>query len=174
MNFVRVVDSAGVTWEVADRYFPCVGIGEAADLAAQNGCELPSPELVDAIWQHADAKLLPLPRRHDGTPRTMASPEVFADQQRRIDEQLTAEVEPLLVAGCFKDVVVSNGKLGLYGWHVAREEADAFKRRSGVPLHLPRTPIAALVVQPFFAGHARSWKDYSQGARLVRRVSEPR
>jgi hypothetical protein len=44
--------------------------------------------------------------------------------------------------------VTNEGILGIYGWH----------RCDGS------------VVQPFYAGHARGWIDYSQGVRLVRRA----
>ncbi|MHB8107738.1 MAG: hypothetical protein ACYDH4_09990, partial [Candidatus Cryosericum sp.] len=52
----------GVVWNVSPSYIAPVGIGEAEQLAAQNGCELPTPALVDAIWKAADLKLEPLPR----------------------------------------------------------------------------------------------------------------
>ena len=140
---------AGVVWLVAPLYVAPVGIGEAEDIAKANGCELPSPELVDAIWSAADLKLEPLPRKTDGTPRTMASKEVYQDQASRIHSQYVGkEKEFRLLAGTHKDVVRRNGKLGLYGWH----------------------RLDGRVWQPFYAGHARAHKDYSQGLRLVRRA----
>jgi N-acetyl-anhydromuramyl-L-alanine amidase AmpD len=141
------VEHQGQKWQVAPVYLAPVGIGQALELARLNGCELPSPELVDAIWEKADLKLSPLPRKHDGTPRTMASDEVFADQNRKIDEQIAGRQFTLL-AGTHKDVVLKDGKIGLYGWH----------RPDGS------------VIQPFYSGHAPAWIDYSQGLRLCRKV----
>lgn len=141
------VTCKGQRWLVAPTYLAPVGIGEALALARANDAELPTPELVDAIWEAADLKVSPLPRKHDGTPRTMSSPEAYADQKRRIDEQIAGRRFRLLV-GTHKDVVLKDGKVGLYGWH----------RPDGS------------IIQPFYAGHAPAWKDYSQGLRLSRRA----
>jgi hypothetical protein len=142
------VECNGQRWQVAPLYIGPVGIGEAAELAKAHGCELPSPELVDAIWHAADLKVEPLPRQHNGTVAQMASPEVYMDQARRLEAQLAGR-SFRLIAGTHKDVVIRNGRVGLYGWH----------RMNGKP------------IQPFFAGHALSWKDYSQGLRLAKRVT---
>jgi hypothetical protein len=139
---------AGEEWLVSSVYVSPVGIGEAIKIATENGCELPSPALVDTIWAAADLKLPPLPRKHDGTPRMMASAETYQDPERRIREQINGRAFTLL-AGTHKDVVTSNGRVGLYGWH----------------------QLNGRVIQPFFGGHALAWKDYSQGLRLVRRVT---
>lgn len=61
---------------VAPIYVPFVGIGQAADLAASLGCELPTPALVDAIWLAADLKIdasQMVISDHDGTTLTMSS-----------------------------------------------------------------------------------------------------
>lgn len=156
-------------WEVATTYVGPVAIGEALDLAEAAGFTLPEPGLVDAIWAAADAKMLPLPRSHDGTPKTMASVAAYEDQARRHIEQLQAHGPFALVDGQFKNVVkLPNGKLALYGWHVAVERILEWKART--PLHLPVTKgLEARVVQPVFGGHGYSWEDYSQGCRMVRR-----
>jgi hypothetical protein len=142
MNWVRVGD-----WLVSPIYVAPVGIGEAVELAEKNGCVLPSPELVDAIWQLADLKVEPLPRKTDGTPATMSTAAVYQDQAARIAEQYAGR-DFRLIAGTHKDVVMKGGRVGLYGWH----------RLDGT------------VIQPFFGGHSASWKDYSQGLRLVKRA----
>lgn len=142
-KWVRVGD-----WLVAPHYAYPVSIGHAEDLAKENGCELPTPELVDAIWRAADLKVEPLPRKHNGKIEQMASREVFEDQRKRIEEQLSGKTGTL-IAGTHKDVVRVNGKLGLYGWH----------RLDGT------------VIQPFYSKHALSWVDYSQGLRLVKRCT---
>lgn len=161
----------GAIWEVATTYTGPVAIGEARDLAEDAGFTLPEPGLVDAIWAAADAKLLPLPRVTDGTPKTMASAQTYEDQAAKHLEQLREHGPFALVAGQFKDVVLVNGKLGLYGWHVAQPRIPEFTGlHKGLPLHLPVTPgLEARVIQPIFTGHGPSWEDYSQGCRLVRR-----
>ncbi len=151
-GFVEV-EHDGVTWMVCAVYAGPIAIGEARTVAESLGCELPSPGLVDAIWRAADLKLdaSKLTRQHDGTPATMNSAETHADQAKRIaalvgDRNLGVDFH--LLAGAFKDVVMKDGKIGLYGWH----KADGS------------------VIQPFYAGHSPAWKDYSQGLRLVRRA----
>lgn len=145
-NWVRV-EYDGALFDVAPEYISPVGIGEAVRIAADAECELPSPGLVDAIWQAADLKLAPLPRAHNGTVAQMASEAVYHDQIERIYRQIAGR-EYTLLAGTHKDVCAVDGKVGLYGWH----------RLNG------------RVIQPFYTGHATAWKDYSQGLRLVRRV----
>lgn len=139
-------------WLVSPVYVAPVGIGQAKDLAARLGCELPTKELVDAIWKAADLRIdgSKMIRQHDGTPKTMDSWDMHATQARRLadlvgDRSLGRDFH--LLAGAFKDVVVEKGKVGLYGWH----------RATGA------------VIQPFYGGHSLSWRDYSQGLRLCRR-----
>lgn len=151
------VTCGGVTYAVAPRYVHGVGIGEAATLAESQGCELPTPALVDAIWLAADCKVdgSTLTRQSDGTPKTMSSIDVLADQAARIARRIDAWKrvngrEPTLIAGTHKDVVrTESGHLGIYGW----QKAD------GAPL------------QPVFTGHGSFWIDYSQGCRLVKRFA---
>lgn len=145
-NWVRV-EYDGAIFEVAPEYLWPMGIGQAVDAAIRAGCELPTPGLVDAIWQSADLKLDPLPRVHDGTPRTMASEATYHDQRKRIEAQIAGR-EYALLAGTHKDVVALDGKVGLYGWH----------------------RLDGRVIQPFYTGHSAAWVDYSQGLRLCRRV----
>lgn len=140
------------TYLVCPIYVPFVSIGEAEDLAARLGCELPSPALVDAIWLAADLRIdgrAMVRSDHDGTMRTMASAEMFRTQEERLARQIGARAlgrDFRLLAGAFKDVVREGGKVGLYGWHGAY----------GTP------------IQPFYSGHVRTWRDYSQGLRLVK------
>lgn len=148
-QFVEV-EHAGVAWLVAPFYVAPVGIGEAEDLAAKMGCELPSPGLVDAIWRAADLKIdasRMVRADHDGTLATMNSDAMHASQGARLAELVGGRslgVDFRLLAGAFKDVVRKDASVGLYGWH----RADG------------------RVVQDFYGGHARAWKDYSQGLRL--------
>ena len=144
-----VVECQGVKWHVCPDYVGGVGIGEAINLAKSKGCELPSPALVEAIWKAADLKIEPMPRQFKlWTQDEMSSPAVMADQAKKIEAAVGGRPYTLL-AGSHKDVVVVNGKYGLYGWH--RLNGD--------------------IIQPFYAKHALAWRDYSQGLRLCRRLS---
>lgn len=157
-GFVEVTYQ-NVVYLVCPVYVGPVGIGEARDVAAKLGCELPTPGLVDAIWRAADLKIdatRMVVTNHDGTPRTMNSPEVHAKQAEKIAREVgnrSLGIDFFLLAGAFKDVVEridpASGKkqIGLYGWH----------RSNGTP------------IQSFYSGHAAAWKDYSQGLRLVRK-----
>lgn len=148
----------GRTYAIAPRYIGGVGIAEAQKLATDQGCILPSVAMVQAIYSLADCKLnaLKFVRQHDGTARTMASPAVMRSQEERVANAIEAWEEvngrARLVAGTHKDVIFdtpkggTKPKLGLYGWQKA----------GGTP------------IQPPFYGHAGAWKDYSQGARLVK------
>lgn len=138
----------GARWRVTPTYVAPVGIGEAEDLAAERGCELPTPGLVDAIWKAADVKVAPIPM----SPNRGNNREQFTAHKARVDAQLAGRSFRLL-AGTHKDVVRrADGRIGLYGWH----------RLDGRP------------IQPFFSGHAPIWKDYSQGFRCVRRLGDVR
>ncbi len=148
-------------WMVAPEYIGPIGIGEAADLAKSLGMELPTPALVDAIWRQADLKLLPMPRQN------IVSQAVFDDQKRKIQEQIAGRSFTLL-GGCFKDIVVGADKFPqLYGWHV-----EDGKTVPGIPLHKTVTAGPGKVIQPL-SGHAHGlfFKDYSQGVRLVKKVT---
>jgi len=144
----------GETWLVSPVQFAPVSLGDAERIVAALECELPTPRLVDAIWRSADLRIdaSKMVRRHDGTPATMDSPETHADQAKRLATLIGERAlgkDFHLVAGAYKDVVTRAGALGLYGWH----------RADGTP------------IQPFFGGHAKSWRDYSQAVRPVRRRS---
>lgn len=138
-------------WAVAPRYLHGVSMADAERHADLHGCELPSRELVDAIWRAADCKLAPMPR----APRAdMVSEEVIGLQRDRLLAQeldWIAEhaAEPRLIAGTHKDVVrTAGGRLAIYGWH----------------------QLDGSVIQPVSSIHRLDYRDYSQGARLVCRV----
>ena len=157
-GFVEV-EHDGETWLVCPVYVAPVSIGQARDLAKQFGCELPSPGLVDAIWRAADCKIdasdmaFTAEQGNDFTARTMNSPETHAYQAEKLAKLVGSRslgVEFKLLAGAFKDVVMSGGKIGLYGYHRANGK----------------------VIQGFYSGHALAWGDYSQGLRLCRRKAK--
>lgn len=143
------VDYNGHSYKVAPVYLAPAGIGEAQDLAKLHGWVLPSPGLVDAIWNAADLKVEPHPEQHDGTEKTMNSVALNTAHLAYIANQIAGQDFKLL-AGTHKDVVLSkDGTLGIYGWH-----------------HLNGKPI-----QGFFSKHSHTWKDYSQGLRPIIQVS---
>lgn len=154
MSDWATVEYNGDTYKVLPTMVGPVGIKEAADLAKLYGCELPTPGLVDAIFKASDAKFnaLDFVISHNGTIKEMASPEVLQAQVNKIEKALGDYVlnhGPFnLSAGYAKDVVMVNGKLGLYGFH----------RPNGK------------VIQPLYTKHSTSWKDYSQFCRLVKKV----
>ncbi len=167
LTMVPVQLPNGQIWEVSNDYIAGpVGINEAATIVKNLGLELPSPELVDAIWRQADMKLVPLPRNN------VISQAVFDDQVAKIAAQKGGRPFTL-VGGQFKDVVNNAGHVEIYGWHCDVEHGATVP---GVPLLAPRTPGPGKIIQPP-SGKAHDqpgaigFKDYSQGARGVRRIS---
>lgn len=146
-----VVTLDGEQWFVAPIPFAPVAIGDAAEVCARYGCEVPTADLVDAIAAAADIRTEPHARATDGTPATMASESTYADQERINLERILNSGCPgvdALIYGTHKDVIVnSKGKYGLYGW-ISKE---------------------GKVHQPAFFGHGGFWIDYSQGVRPVRK-----
>jgi hypothetical protein len=159
-------------WEVSKDYIGPIGINEAAALAASRGMTLPSPALVDAIWRQADLKVPPLPRNN------VISEAVFADQKNRIEKQIAGR-EYTLIGGPFKDVVLVNGHPEIYGWQVDAEHTtmvDGKPTYQGVPLNKMVTPGPGMNIQPQSGKRHDQpgpigFKDYSQGARLVRKLA---
>lgn len=146
--FARLELEDGRVYQISRRQFGPLGIGQAKAVVNSYGYELPTPELIDLVWQCADLKIEPMPRTFKfWTAAEMAAPDVLRDQVRRIEESV-GEREFVLLAGEYKDVVEVKGKIGLYGWH----------RLDGKP------------IQPFYAGHSESWIDYSQSTRLIERL----
>lgn len=159
LNGFVEVEHNGVIWEVCPIYVAPVGIGEAKKLAESLGCELPTPALVDAIWAASDLKIdasIMVNGKHNGKPETMDSEAIHAVQAEKLARAIGTRSlgkDFHLLGGGFKDVVtcwnekLSKWEIGLYGWH----------------------KLAGGVVQGFFSGHSLSWRDYSQGLRLVRK-----
>lgn len=180
-GFVEV-EYAGEIWLVEPMPMAFVSLGQAEDRAARAGCELPSPGLVDAIWRAADLKISPAEtiQSHNGTASGMNNATIYAKVTAAVDAALDGRIvgdQVRLVAGAWKDVVRFDGKLAIYGWHVADPAAfrERLKARLGatVPLYEPFTPGPGLVVQECNPkAHDRNWRDYSQCGRLVRRKSK--
>ena len=130
------------------------GLRTALTVAARFGFVLPTPKMVDAIYEQAEVHLRPEPLPPGPQMRSNA---YYLDHQRRIREQRLALHAPLgtLIAGQKKDLVVSNrlwrraGRVAIYGWH----------RGAGTP------------IQPLSTVHGARYADYSHGVRLVSAVA---
>jgi len=129
----------------------------AQRIADRMNCLLPTPKLVDAIFQSAPLKLVPSP-----IPPTsaMTTVPVFGEHNKEVLVQRRSVQDhyPLgtLVAGDKKDIVVCKaladnpGRVAIYGWH----------RPDGKP------------IQPLFFGHFAYWADYSHGVRMIDSMGE--
>jgi hypothetical protein len=109
---------------------------------------LPTPRLVDAIWEQADVTVPPDPLPPTDHMRGMAYSLFHRDLVRR---RLPAFAQGLLVAGHKKDLVLTKElgrrreRVAIYGWH----------QPDGVP------------IQPVSVWHGAHYADYSHGVRLV-------
>lgn len=118
----------------------------AQKIADSLNCSLPTPEIVDLIWQAAEVKLEPMPlyaHRDSGL--------IFWHHHLIIEGLRKGQKG--LIAGIKKDIVISpkpvtekrTDRVAIYGWH-----------------HLTGVPI-----QPIYKGHVNWYVDYSHGVRLV-------
>ncbi|MDA1332998.1 MAG: hypothetical protein O2797_02130 [Bacteroidetes bacterium] len=124
----------------------------AQRIADTTGMSLPTPLMVDLVWQAADNQFEPRPIPPSPAMTTLR---VFVQH----NQMLTSQRDSLgngpsgLRAGHKKDVVVTSrlngvdGKVAIYGWH----------QTDGIP------------IQPVYTGHTDRWVDYSHGIRLVSR-----
>ena len=136
----------------SERDFVYVPLGlEAALVVAERfGFELPTPHMVDAIYEAAPVKLAPLPLPAGEQMRSTA---YFVHHTELIDEERAAQLAPLgeLTSGDKKDLVLTSrlwtdpGRVAIYGWH----------RGVGAP------------IQPLSTVHGARYSDYSHGVRLV-------
>ena len=126
----------------------------ALAVAGRFGFVLPTPKMVDAIYEQADVHLRPQPLPASDRMRSTA---YYWRHDHRIRAQRLALGAPLgvLVAGDKKDLVLSNrllatpGRVAIYGWH----------RSDGDP------------IQPLSTVHGRRYADYSHGVRLVSAIA---
>ena len=118
---------------------------EAQSLADVLQCVLPSPRLVDLIWEKADLKLEP-----KSLSTNRGSQAALIQHNNLINQQINSR-EFTLVAGHKKDIVLSSripaGKVVIYGWH----------------------KLDGKTIQPESSIHSASYKDYSHGTRLISR-----
>lgn len=128
----------GVLWRVAPTGVGPIAIDRGAELAAAMGWELPTPELVDAIWEAADLRIEPITM----SPNLGNSPAQFAEHEAKLRAAIAGRPFRLL-AGSHKDIAQKDGRVGLYGMH----------RLSGRRW------------QDFYDLHVPEWIDYSQRVR---------
>jgi hypothetical protein len=137
-DFLRIPMALATALRVADRF----------------GFVLPTPKIVDAIYDQADVQLRPQPLPAGPQMRSTA---YYWRHEARIRAQRLALGAPLgaLIAGDKKDLVLTNlllerpGRVAIYGWH----------RGDGDP------------IQPLSTVHGARYADYSHGVRLVSAVA---
>jgi hypothetical protein len=133
-----------------DFVFVPLGLEAALDVAERFGFDLPTPKLVDAIYEESAVKLSPMPLPAGDQ---MRSTSYFAYHSELINRQRSATGAPLgeLTAGDKKDLVLTSrlweipGRVAIYGWHRAAHEP----------------------IQPLSTVHGARYADYSHGIRLV-------
>jgi hypothetical protein len=127
-----------------------MGLPTALEVATDFGSVLPTPRLVDAIYEAADLKLMPEPLPASDE---MRSTEYLVRHDALIAKQrgLLDAPENALTAGHKKDLVLSDrllkipGRVAIYGWHWAADHP----------------------IQPLSTVHGAQYADYSHGVRLV-------
>lgn len=119
----------------------------AMRVAEAVGAWLPTPLVVDEVWEHAGRRMTPRPLPPGPA---MSTPRYSLWHRAVVGWSAPRE----LTAGHKKDVVLCRDlvwrpdKLAIYGWH----------RRNGEP------------IQPLSLWHGAAYADYSHGIRLVRDV----
>ena len=122
----------------------------AAQVVADSlNCFLPTPKMVNLIYQQSHLKLAPVPMYafRDST-ITMWQHHLMIEGQRKGKSGL--------ISGIKKDIVISSeqavknkfDRVAIYGWHT----------------------IDAKPIQPLYTGHINWYVDYSHGARMIYRM----
>lgn len=126
-----------------------VSFNTAKRLAAHLGLMLPTPKIVDAIYQEAEVRLSPITFRAG---RRMGTNYAFFRHNQLIERQCAGGVaSETILAGHKKDIVVHRsqtrapGQVAIYGWH----------RHVGDP------------IQPVSLAHDADYVDYSHGVRFI-------
>jgi len=121
----------------------------AKTIAKRLNVLIPTPALVNAIYEQASIQLKPQPM-HPG--EEMRSNAYYVRHNELINEQADfLRFSEVLIAGHKKDVVLSTrmqlqpGRVPIYGWHL----------RQGEP------------IQPLSLVHGEAYEDYSHGLRLI-------
>lgn len=118
-----------------------MNVDKAITMAKAANSTLPTPELVDRIYEASTCKIFT--RQKDPT-----NPNSLEEQSKEIKPQLEQCPKNAIAADHFKSIVKYNNSYGLYGW---------------------RTKDGQLI-QNFYNGHDSFYIDYSQGLRLVYRA----
>jgi hypothetical protein len=136
-----------------DFVFVPMGLEAALDIADHFGFDLPTPKLVDAIYQESAVKLAPQPLpagdQMRSTDYVVHHTQLITRQRSEIGGTLGQ-----LTAGDKKDLVLTSllwqnpGRVAIYGWHRAVNEP----------------------IQPLSTVHGARYADYSHGIRLVSSV----
>ncbi len=127
-----------------------LGLTAAARIASELGFYLPTPKMVDAIYEQADVQVSPSPMKPT---RQMESTDYLLRHNKTVQNQLVkvGGKPKFLTAGHKKDIVLTKrltqkrGRVAIYGWH----------RTNGKP------------IQPLSTVHGAEYADYSHGIRLV-------
>jgi hypothetical protein len=130
-----------------------MGLPTALQVAADYGFVLPTPRMVDAIYDAATVKLAPEPLPAGDRMRTT---DYVVRHNFMIARQRAAQHAPqgALTAGDKKDLVLTDrllrapGRVAIYGWHRASHDP----------------------IQPLSTVHGAGYADYSHGVRLVSRT----
>lgn len=127
-------------------------------IAEKFGCILPTTQMSDDIYKHAQTKLTPSPMSGGQYPnwqQRMTKNEFYTEHQRLVEEKCrkAGHQNGMLIAGHKKDVIISNflnshtKNVIIYGWHDSRN--------AGKP------------IQGYGWGHEVTYADYSHGIRLI-------
>ena len=145
---IRVTSDYLAVGHAADFLRVPLDLHGARHVSAVTGFSLPTPLMVDAIFEAAVTRLTPQPLPPTNQMRSMA----WTTRHNALIAQARAR-QPLvpLIAGHKKDVVLTNrlaampDRVAIYGWH----------QPTGRP------------IQPLSLVHGASYADYSHGIRLV-------
>jgi hypothetical protein len=134
-----------------DFFYVPLNYYSATLIADRLGCVLPTPRIVDAIYDQSVHRLKPAPL--PASPR-MGTNLYLAEHKEKVDAQRRGFALGELISGHKKDLVLTNrlarlpGRVAIYGWHLA----------TGHP------------IQPLSLVHGARYVDYSHGVRLVASV----
>lgn len=127
-----------------------LGLTAAAHIASELGFYLPTPKMVDSIYEEAIVQVSPSPMKPTSE---MESTDYLVRHNKTVQSQLmrVGGKPKYLTAGHKKDIVLTKrltekrGRVAIYGWH----------RTNGKP------------IQPLSTVHGAEYADYSHGVRLV-------
>lgn len=137
----------------SDYLYVPLGLKAALQVAVRHGYVLPTPKLVDAIYEASAVKLQPEPLPAGDQMRSTAYVMRHTDLIG-LQRALHPDAPGALTAGDKKDLVLTKrlwqvpGRVAIYGWHLT----------TGAP------------IQPLSTVHGAHYVDYSHGVRLVSRT----